>query len=474
MGKPTGFIEFEREVPTRRPVAERVNDWKEIYEPFSIVKVQTQGARCMDCGVPFCHNGCPLNNIIPDWNDLAYRDRWKDAIRVLHSTNNFPEFTGRICPAPCESACVLGINEPPVTIKNIERTIVDHAWEQGWIVPEPPEVRTGKKVAVIGSGPAGMAASQQLNRAGHSVTLFEKNDRIGGLMRYGIPDFKMEKHHIDRRVEQMKAEGVEFVVNAHVGHNVSIEELRQNFDAVLLTGGAEAPRDIKAEGRENRGIYFAMQWLPNQNKRNAGDDVHGEFDVLATDKHVIIIGGGDTGADCLGTSHRHKCKSVTQFELMPMPPPQRAASTPWPNWPLMLRTESAHEEGGQREWSILTTKFEGDAEGNVKKLHTVKVGPAPKFEPIAGTEQVWDAELVLLAMGFLGPVKGGMIDQLGVDLDGRGNVKCNEQYMSSVPGVFAAGDMRRGQSLVVWAIREGRQAAREVDGFLMGSSTLPR
>ncbi len=472
MGKPTGFIEFEREVPTRRPVAERVNDWKEIYEPFSIVKVQTQGARCMDCGVPFCHNGCPLNNIIPDWNDLAYRDRWKDAIRVLHSTNNFPEFTGRICPAPCESACVLGINEPPVTIKNIERTIVDHAWEQGWIVPEPPEVRTGKKVAVIGSGPAGMAASQQLNRAGHSVTLFEKNDRIGGLMRYGIPDFKMEKHHIDRRVEQMKAEGVEFVVNAHVGRNVSIEELRQNFDAVLLTGGSEAPRDIKAEGRENRGIYFAMQWLPNQNKRNAGDDVHGEFDVLATDKHVIIIGGGDTGADCLGTSHRHKCKSVTQFELMPMPPPQRAASTPWPNWPLMLRTESAHEEGGQREWSILTTKFEGDAEGNVKKLHTVKVGPAPKFEPIAGTEQVWDAELVLLAMGFLGPVKGGMIEQLGVELDGRGNVKCNEQYMSSVPGVFAAGDMRRGQSLVVWAIAEGRKAARGVDQWLMGESKL--
>ncbi len=473
MGKQTGFIEFEREVPTRRPVAERINDWKEIYEPFSIVKVQTQGARCMDCGVPFCHNGCPLNNIIPDWNDLAYRDRWKDAIRVLHSTNNFPEFTGRICPAPCESACVLGINEPPVTIKNIERTIVDHAWEQGWIVPEPPEVRTGKKVAVIGSGPAGMAASQQLNRAGHSVTLFEKNDRIGGLMRYGIPDFKMEKHHIDRRVEQMKAEGVEFVVNAHVGHNVSIEELRQNFDAVLLTGGAEAPRDIKAAGRENRGIYFAMQWLPNQNKRNAGDDVHGEFDVLATDKHVIIIGGGDTGADCLGTSHRHKCKSVTQFELMPMPPPQRSPSTPWPNWPLMLRTESAHEEGGQREWSILTTKFEGDAEGNVKALHTVKVGPAPKFEPIAGTEQVWDAELVLLAMGFLGPVKGGMIDQLGVELDGRGNVKCNEQYMSSVAGVFAAGDMRRGQSLVVWAIAEGRKAARGVDQWLMGESKLP-
>ena len=473
MGKVTGFIEFEREVPTRRPVAERVNDWKEIYEPFPLAKVQTQGARCMDCGVPFCHNGCPLNNIIPDWNDLAFRDRWRDAIRVLHSTNNFPEFTGRICPAPCESACVLGINEPPVAIKTIERTIIDHAWEQGWIVPEPPENRTGKKVAVVGSGPAGMAAAQQLNRAGHSVTLFEKNDRIGGLMRYGIPDFKMEKHHIDRRVEQMKAEGVEFVVNAHVGHNVSIEDLRKNFDAVLLTGGSEAPRDIKAEGRELKGIYFAMQWLPNQNKRVAGDNVKGEFDVLATDKHVIIIGGGDTGADCLGTSHRHKCKSVTQFELMPMPPATRAASTPWPAWPLMLRTESAHEEGGQREWSILTTKFEGDAEGNVKKLHTVKVGPPPKFEPIKGSEQVWDADLVLLAMGFLGPVKNGMIEQFGVELDQRGNVKCDEQYMSTVPGVFAAGDMRRGQSLVVWAIAEGRKAARGVDQWLMGDSKLP-
>jgi glutamate synthase (NADPH) small chain len=473
MGKVTGFIEFEREVPTRRPVAERVNDWKEIYEPFPLAKVQTQGARCMDCGVPFCHNGCPLNNIIPDWNDLAFRDRWRDAIRVLHSTNNFPEFTGRICPAPCESACVLGINEPPVAIKTIERTIIDHAWEQGWIVPEPPETRTGKKVAVVGSGPAGMAAAQQLNRAGHSVTLFEKNDRIGGLMRYGIPDFKMEKHHIDRRVEQMKAEGVEFVVNAHVGHNVSVEELRKNFDAVLLTGGSEAPRDIKAEGRDLKGIYFAMQWLPNQNKRVAGDNVKGEFDVLATDKHVIIIGGGDTGADCLGTSHRHKCKSVTQFELMPMPPAQRAASTPWPMWPLMLRTESAHEEGGRREWSILTTKFEGDAEGNVKKLHTVKVGPPPKFEPIKGSEQVWDAELVLLAMGFLGPVKNGMIEQFGVELDQRGNVKCDEQYMSTVPGVFAAGDMRRGQSLVVWAIAEGRKAARGVDQWLMGDSKLP-
>jgi len=473
MGKVTGFIEFEREVPTRRPVAERVSDWKEIYEPFPLVKVQTQGARCMDCGVPFCHNGCPLNNIIPDWNDLAYRDRWRDAIRVLHSTNNFPEFTGRICPAPCEAACVLGINEPPVAIKTIERTIIDHAWEEGWIVPEPPETRTGRKVAVVGSGPAGMAAAQQLNRAGHSVTLFEKNDRIGGLMRYGIPDFKMEKHHIDRRVEQMKAEGVEFVVNAHVGHNVSVEELRKNFDAVLLTGGSEAPRDIKAPGRELQGIYFAMEWLPNQNKRVAGDTVKGEFDVLATDKHVIIIGGGDTGADCLGTSHRHKCKSVTQFELMPMPPAQRAPSTPWPMWPLMLRTESAHEEGGRREWSILTTKFEGDGEGNVRKLHTVKVGPAPQFEPIPGSEQVWDADLVLLAMGFLGPVKGGMLEQLGVALDNRGNVQCNEGYMSSVPGVFAAGDMRRGQSLVVWAIAEGRKAARGVDAWLMGESKLP-
>lgn len=473
MGKVTGFMEYQREVFSRRPVAERVNDWFEIYQPYEINRVQTQGARCMDCGVPFCHNGCPLNNIIPDWNDLAYKGRWKDAIRVLHSTNNFPEFTGRICPAPCEASCVLGINEPPVSIKLIERSIIDYAWEQGWIKPEPPEVRTGKRVAVVGSGPAGMAAAQQLNRAGHTVTLFEKNEKIGGLMRYGIPDFKMEKHHLDRRVEQMQAEGVEFVTGAHIGVTVPIEDLRRDYDAILLCGGAEAPRNLDVEGRNLRGIYYAMEFLPQQNRRVSGLPVQQGYDLWATDKHVIIIGGGDTGADCLGTSHRHKAKSVTQFELMPMPPSERSPSTPWPMWPLMLRTESAHEEGGQREWSILTTKFEGDADGNVKKLHTVRVGPPPKFAPIPGSEQVWDADLVLLAMGFTGPVKNGMIDALGVDLDNRGNVKTNDLYMSSVPGVFAAGDMRRGQSLVVWAISEGRKAARGVDVYLMGESKLP-
>ena len=473
MGKVTGFIEHTREVPQRRPVSERVNDYFEIYVDFPEEKVRTQGARCMDCGVPFCHTGCPLNNIIPDWNDLVYRDRWKDAIRVLHSTNNFPEFTGRICPAPCESACVLGINEPPVTIKVIERSIVDYAWKMGWIKPEPPLERTGKRVAVIGSGPAGMAAAQQLNRAGHFVTLFEKNDRIGGLMRYGIPDFKMEKHHIDRRVQQMADEGVEFRPNAHVGGNIHPDELRVQYDALLLTGGAEWSRDLSVPGRELKGIHFAMEFLPQQNKRVAGDVVPPSSEILATDKHVIIIGGGDTGADCLGTSHRQKAASVTQFEIMPKPPDQRAGSTPWPLWPLMLRSESSHEEGGERVWSILTEKFEGDSNGNVKFLHTVDVGPPPKFERRPGSEKTYRADLVLLAMGFLGPVRQGMLEQLGVELDERGNVKCGDNYMSSLQGVFAAGDMRRGQSLVVWAITEGRKAARAVDQWLMGASKLP-
>jgi glutamate synthase (NADPH/NADH) small chain len=473
VGKPTGFKEYTREVPQRRPVAERVNDWFEIYLDFPEEKIRTQGARCMDCGVPFCHTGCPLTNIIPDWNDLVYRDRWRDAIRVLHSTNNFPEFTGRICPAPCEAACVLGINEPPVTIKVIERNIIDYAWQHGWIKPEPPERRTGKRVAVIGSGPAGMAAAQQLNRAGHWVTLFEKNDRIGGLLRYGIPDFKMEKHHIDRRVQQMADEGIEFRTNAHIGGNVPVEDLRGQFDALLLCGGAEWSRDLNIPGRELKGIHFAMEFLPQQNKRNAGDKLDPAKDIFATGKDVIIIGGGDTGADCLGTSHRQKAASVTQFEIMPRPPDQRAESTPWPLWPLMLRAESSHEEGGVRVWSIGTDKFEGDERGNVKALHTVQVGPPPKFERIPGTEQVYPADLVLLAMGFLGPVRKGMIEQLGVELDPRGNVKCDENYMSSTPGVFAAGDMRRGQSLVVWAISEGRKAAKAVDQWLMGESKLP-
>jgi glutamate synthase (NADPH/NADH) small chain len=471
MGKVTGFIEFQREVATRRPVEERVNDWFEIYQPFSYEKVRTQGARCMDCGVPFCHTGCPLNNIIPDWNDLAYKDRWKDAIRVLHSTNNFPEFTGRVCPAPCESACVLGINEPPVAIKLIERSIIDYAFEQGWIKPEPPEVRTGKRVAVVGSGPAGMAAAQQLNRAGHTVVVYEKADRVGGLLRYGIPDFKMEKHLIDRRVEQMEAEGIEFVVNANVGGNVPVEDLKAKFDAVLISGGAENSRDLNVPGRELKGIYYAMDFLPQQNHKVAGDPV--ENQTLATDKHVIIIGGGDTGADCLGTSHRHKCASVHQFELMPQPPAERAAHTPWPLWPVMLRTESAHEEGGTREFAISTKEFVDDGNGNVKALRTVRVGPPPTFTPIPGSEQEFKADLVLLAMGFTGPVKAGLLNDLGVELDNRGNVKTNDHYMSSVEGVFAAGDMRRGQSLVVWAIAEGRKAARGVDTWLMGESKLP-
>jgi len=471
MGKDTGFKEYTREVPQRRPVAERVKDYLEIYQPFDNEKVRLQGARCMDCGVPFCHTGCPLNNIIPDWNDLVYRDRWREAIRVLHSTNNFPEFTGRICPAPCESACVLGINEPPVAIKTIERTIVDHAFAEGWIRPEPAAIRTGKRVAVVGSGPAGLAAAQQLSRAGHGVTVFEREDRVGGLLRYGIPDFKMEKHHIDRRVEQMKAEGVEFRTNANVGVNVSAKDILSEYDAILLSGGAEQPRPLSIPGSDLKGIHFAMEFLPQQNRVVAGDKVEGQ--ILATGKRVVIIGGGDTGADCLGTSHRQKAASVHQFEIMPQPPAERASSTPWPLWPLMLRQETSHEEGGKREWAIATVKFEGDAQGNVKKLHTVRVGPAPKFEPISGTEAVMEADLVLLAMGFTGPVKKGLLEQLGVDLDQRSNVKTDSQYATSIPGVFAAGDMRHGQSLVVWAIAEGRQAAREVDRYLMGETTLP-
>jgi len=456
-------MEYGRETPTRRDVKERINDYFEVYQPFSEEKVRTQGARCMDCGIPFCHTGCPVNNIIPDWNDLVYRNEWRDAIRVLHATNNFPEFTGRICPAPCEAACVLGINEPPVTIKLIEKTIVEHAWKEGWIKPEPPPMRTGKSVAVVGSGPAGLAAAQQLARAGHAVTVFEKADRIGGLLRYGIPDFKMEKHVLDRRLEQMAAEGVAFRTNAHVGQSVPANDLRKEFDALLLTGGAESPRDLTVPGRELKGIHFAMDFLPQQNKRMAGDEVAGQ--ILATGRRVVIIGGGDTGADCLGTCHRQKAQSVVQFEIMPMPPEERHATTPWPLWPLQLRTESAHEEGGLRDWAVGTTKFTGDSAGNVKQLHALRVGPPPKFEPIPGTEYTIDADLVLLALGFTGPVKQGMLEQLGVELDARSNI-ATRNYMSSVAGVFAAGDMRRGQSLVVWAISEGRSAAKAVDDYL--------
>ncbi len=469
MGKVTGFMEYTRELPARRHPAERINDWFEIYQPFPLESIQTQGARCMDCGVPFCHTGCPLTNLIPDWNDLVYRGRWREAVRQLHATNNFPEFTGRVCPAPCEASCVLGINEPPVTIKQIEKTIIDRAFEERFIKPEPAAVRTGKRVAVIGSGPSGLAAAQQLARAGHDVAVFEKNDRIGGLLRYGIPNFKMEKHLIDRRIEQMSAEGVRFETGAHVGGNVPVEDLRKEFDAILLAGGAEQPRDLNVPGRELKGVHFAMEFLPQQNRRCEGDDVPNQ--ILATDKRVVIIGGGDTGADCLGTSHRQKALSVTQFELLPKPPDSRSPSTPWPLWPMQLRVESSHEEGGVRDWSVSTVRFSG--EGRVQRLHGVRVGPPPKFEPQPGTEFTLDADLVLLAMGFTGPVKNGMIDQLGVKLDARGNVATDDRQMTSVPGIFAAGDMRRGQSLVVWAIAEGRKAARGIDLHLMGETRLP-
>ncbi len=471
MGKVTGFLEYQRETPTRRPPAERIHDWFEIYQPFAEDKIKQQGARCMDCGVPFCHTGCPVTNIIPDWNDLVWRGRWREAMRVLHATNNFPEFTGRICPAPCEAACVLGINEPAVTIKNIEKTIVDRAWDEGWIVPELPPFRTGKRIAVVGSGPAGLAAAQQLARAGHSVTVFEKADRIGGLLRYGIPNFKMEKHLIDRRIAQMSAEGVEFVVNSHVGVDVAISELRRDFNAILLAGGAEQPRDLKVPGRELNGIHFAMEFLPQANKVCEGDTVPEQ--ILATGKRVVIIGGGDTGADCLGTSHRQLASHITQFELMPKPPESRAPQTPWPLWPMQLRTESAHEEGGMRDWSVSTLRFSGDEQGNVKKLHGVRVSAPPKFEAIPGTEFELEADLVLLAMGFTGPVRNGLIEDLGVALDSRGNIQADANYMSSVSGIFAAGDVRRGQSLVVWAIAEGRKAARGIDEYLMGTSRLP-
>jgi len=407
-----------------------------------------------------------LNNIIPDWNDLVYRDRWRAAVRVLHSTNNFPEFTGRICPAPCEAACVLGINEPPVTIKVIERTIIDHAFAEGWIVPEPPAVRSGKRVAVVGSGPAGLAAAQQLARAGHWVTVFEKSDRIGGLLRYGIPNFKMEKEGIDRRMEQMSAEGVEFITNSHV---TSLEDLRRDFQAVVLAMGAEQPRDLPIPGRELKGVHYAMDFLTQQNKRFYGDAEDTSKAILATGKHVIIIGGGDTGADCLGTSHRQKAASVHQFEILPKPPEDRAPTTPWPMWPLQLRVESSHEEGGVREWAMATTKFEGDANRNVTKLHGVRVGLGPKFTPVKGSEFTMDADLVLLAMGFTGPVKPGLIEQAGLALDLRGNV-ATENYQASIPGVFAAGDVRRGQSLVVWAIAEGRKAAEVAHDYLTKTS----
>jgi glutamate synthase (NADPH) small chain len=465
MGKVTGFLEHQRELPERRPAPQRINDWFEIYQDFPNDRLQTQASRCMDCGVPFCHTGCPVNNVIPDWNDLAYRGRWKEAIASLHATNNFPEFTGRICPAPCEAACVLGINQPAVTIKHIEKSVIEHAFGAGWITPQLPARETRKRVAIVGSGPAGLAAAQQLRRKGHAVTVFEKNDRVGGLLRYGIPNFKLEKHILDRRLWQLTQEGIEFVTGANVGVNFSVEDLRRGFDAILLAGGSEQPRDLKLPGRELSGIHFAMEFLAQQNRRNAGDVVDESSSILATGKQVVIIGGGDTGADCLGTSHRQGAKSVRQFEIMPQPPNERAPQTPWPLWPLQLRTESAHEEGGIRDWSISTVAFSGEND-RVQHLSGVRVGAAPTFEAIVGSEFTIDADLVLIAMGFTGPVKHGLIEQLGVNLDARGNIATDNAHMSSENGIFAAGDMRRGQSLVVWAIAEGRKAAEHIHEFL--------
>ena len=478
MCKITGFIEFKRDKQPYRPVEERIRDWKQVMLPSPTEKLKKQGARCMDCGVPFCHQGCPLGNLIPDWNDLVYKDDWEEAIDRLHATNNFPEFTGTLCPAPCEGSCVLGINDDPVTIKAIELSIIDHAFEAEWVKPESPAVRTGKKIAVVGSGPAGLAAAQQLCRAGHWVTVFERDDRIGGLLRYGIPEFKMEKRVLERRLQQMETEGVKFVTNAHVGVNVAIEELRRLFDAMLLTGGATAPRDLPITGRELKGIHFAMEYLTLQNRRCEGDTVPDEKFITAHAKHVVIIGGGDTGADCLGTVHRQGALSVHQFEILPRPPDARAADNPWPQWPNIYRVSAAHEEGGERVYAVSTKRFLGDERGQVTGLEAIEVELAhdngrTAFKEVPGTEFTLSCELVLLAMGFVGPEKPGMISELGVRLTERGNVWRDQNWMTSVPGVFTAGDMQRGQSLIVWAIAEGRSAARGVDQYLMGSSDLP-
>ena len=478
MGNPQGFLEIARITPERRPVAERVHDWHEVYKDFPQDQLKAQASRCMDCGIPFCNQGCPLGNIIPDWNDLVYRGRWSEAIKRLHATNNFPEFTGRVCPAPCEGSCVLGINADPVTIKQVEVTIIEEAFKQGWVLATPPQQRTGKKVAVVGSGPAGLAAAAQLNQAGHLVTVFERADRIGGLLRYGIPEFKMEKNILDRRLDIMTTEGVVFRTNANVGVNVSVEDLKKDYDALLLAGGATLPRDLPIPGRDLDGIHFAMDYLPLQNKRCEGDTVPEDKFITAYGKKVVIIGGGDTGADCLGTAHRQGATSVVQFELLPKPPKDRAYDNPWPNWPNIFRTSSAHEEGGEREYCILTKEFIGE-NGKVKKLNAVHVefvddGSGRKvMKEVPGSGITLEADLVLLAMGFLGPERKGMLDQLGVAINERGNVTTNAEKMTSIPGIFAAGDMSRGQSLVVWAIREGRQAARFIDKYLMGSTDLP-
>ena len=472
MGETTGFMKWQRETPVRRPVPVRLRDWREVYEPFDADTLTLQAGRCMDCGIPFCNNGCPLGNLIPDWNDLVYRGHWQDSIERLHATNNFPEFTGRLCPAPCESACVLGINADPVAIKQVEVEIVDRAWVEGWITPQPARRTTGKKVAVVGSGPAGLATAQQLTRAGHDVIVLERADRIGGLLRYGIPEFKMEKRQLDRRLEQMRAEGTEFRTNAGLGGSVDVDILLARYDAVVLAVGATAWRDLPIDGRELTGIYQAMEYLPPANRVQQGDLA--ESPISATGKHVVIIGGGDTGADCLGTAHRQGAASVTQLEILPQPPDQRAAGNPWPQFSMVMRTTSAHEEGGQRKYSVNTECFLGDAAGNVRALlcHEVTMVEG-RFEKVPGSEFEQPADLVFLAMGFVGPEKAPWLTQLGVQLDARGNIERDDRFMSSVEGVFVAGDAGRGQSLIVWAIAEGRSCAAGVDRWLMGDTSLP-
>jgi glutamate synthase (NADPH/NADH) small chain len=474
MADPKGFLKVPRETPTRRPVPLRLMDWREVYEEFPDDNLERQASRCMDCGIPFCHQGCPLGNLIPEWNNLVYRHDWREAIERLHATNNFPEFTGTLCPAPCEAACVLAINSDAVTIKQVELQIIDHAFEEGWVAPQPPATKTGKKVAVVGSGPAGLAAAQQLTRVGHDVVVFERADRIGGLMRYGIPEFKMEKNRLDRRLAQMEAEGTQFRASVDVGTDVTVDQLRAEYDAVVLAGGATAWRDLPAKGRDVEGVYQAMEYLPWANHVQQGD-----IDappITAEGKDVVIIGGGDTGADCLGTAHRQGARSVTQLEIMPTPPEKRTEGMPWPTYPMVYRVSSAHEEGGERLFSVNTTEFVADSDGKLAALRIVEVrrDENGRFVPIEGTEQELPAQLVLLAMGFVGPEKGRLLSDLGVELDQRGNVARDDNFMTSVDGVFTAGDMGRGQSLIVWAIAEGRAAAAGVDGYLTGRNVLPR